>query len=77
VVVDGQLVETTPFARPIPLSAGVHHVTLRHPNAPDERRTLRVTAGERVVLDVTMQVKKPPKPEASSEPAPAPSASTP
>lgn len=77
VVVDGQHVETTPFARPIPLSAGVHHITLRHPNAPDERRTVRVAAGERVVLDVTMQVKKPPKPEASSEPTPAPSSSTP
>ncbi|HQK20616.1 MAG TPA: serine/threonine-protein kinase, partial [Polyangiaceae bacterium] len=76
VLVDGLQVETTPFARPIPLSAGLHHVTLRHPNAPDERRTVQINPGERVLLDVDMQVRKPPKPE-SSVPAPLPSASTP
>ena len=76
VIVDGAQVETTPFARPIPLSAGVHHITLRHPHAPDERRTVQIGAGERVVLDVTMQVQRPPKPDVSA-PVPAPSASTP
>jgi serine/threonine-protein kinase len=77
VVVDGQMVETTPFSRPIPLSPGIHHITLRHPHAPDERRTVRVAPGERVVLDVTMQVKRPLKPVVSAEPVPAPSSSTP
>jgi len=76
VVVDGQQVETTPFAKPIPLSAGVHHVTLRHPHAPDERRTVQIERDERVVLNVTMQVRRAPKP-AVSAPAPIPSASTP
>ena len=76
VIVDGQQVETTPFARQIPLSPGPHHVTLRHPHAPDERRTVQIETGERVVLDVTMQVRKPPKPEASVS-LPALSSSTP
>ena len=76
VIVDGQQVDTTPFARPIPLAPGLHHVTLRHPNAPDERRTVQLSPGERVVLDVTMQVRKPPKPDVSAPPPP-PTSSTP
>jgi serine/threonine-protein kinase len=76
VIVDGQHVDTTPFARPIPLAAGVHHVTLRHPNATDERRIVRLAPGERVVLDVTMAIRTNPKPDAPS-PHPAPSSSTP
>jgi serine/threonine-protein kinase len=76
VVVDGQLIETTPFAQPIPLSQGVHHVTLKHPNAPDERRVVRIASGERVVLDVTMQVRQPPKPPPSAT-EPPPSSSSP
>jgi serine/threonine-protein kinase len=74
--VDGQQVETTPFARPIPLAAGVHHVTLKHPDAPDERRVVRIAPGERVLLDITMQLRTRPKPPASS-PEPVPSSSTP
>ncbi len=76
VIVDGQPVETTPFARPIPLSAGVHHVTLRHPAAPDERRVVKIAPGEHVMLDVTMRVKTAPKPETSA-PVAAPTSSTP
>ncbi|MBI5535436.1 MAG: serine/threonine protein kinase [Deltaproteobacteria bacterium] len=76
VVIDGQQVETTPFAKPIPLAAGVHHVTLRHPNAPDERRVVRLAAGERVVLDVTMNVRTVSRPDASA-PLPPPSSPTP
>ena len=34
VIVDGQKVETTPFARGIPLRPGTHYVRLEHPNAP-------------------------------------------
>lgn len=73
VFVNGQFVDTTPFARAIPLSAGVHHVTLRHPAAPDERRTIKLSPGERLVLDVAMNVKKAPKPTASALPPPSPS----
>lgn len=68
--IDGERIETTPFARPIPLSAGVHHVTLRHPQAPDERRVIRLAPGESVLLDVTMRIKRDPKPETSAPPQP-------
>jgi serine/threonine-protein kinase len=77
VVVDGQFVETTPFARAIPLAPGTHHVTLKHPAAPDERRTVRLAPGERVVLDVTMRVKTSPTAEPGRSAAPEPSSSSP
>lgn len=56
VVVDGQRVDTTPFARAIPLGAGTHYVRLEHPNAPTERRTITLVPGETVLLDVKMRV---------------------
>jgi serine/threonine-protein kinase len=56
VIVDGQKVDTTPFARSIPLSAGTHYVRLEHPNAAPERRTVRLVPGETVLLDVKMNV---------------------
>jgi hypothetical protein len=70
VFVDGQQRETTPFARPIRLSPGTHYVRLEHPNAPPERRTLSVSAGEAALLEVDMKVSAP----ASSAPTPNPSA---
>jgi serine/threonine-protein kinase len=57
VTVDGEAVDTTPLARPLPLKAGIHHIRLEHPNAPPERRTVKLTAGETVLLDVKMQVR--------------------
>jgi len=57
VIVDGQHIDVTPFARPIPLGGGTHYVTLKHPKAIDERRVVKVTPGETVMLDVTMGVK--------------------
>ena len=57
VIVDGQRIDVTPFARPIPLGGGTHYVTLKHPKAPDERRVVKITPGETVMLDVTMGVK--------------------
>jgi len=57
VIVDGQHIDVTPFARPIPLGGGTHYVTLKHPKAPDERRVVKITPGETVMLDVTMGVK--------------------
>jgi PEGA domain-containing protein len=59
VIVDGQEVEITPFARPIPLSAGSHYVRLEHPNAPVERRTIELTPGETLLLDITLKVSAP------------------
>ena len=56
VSVDGQQVETTPFARPIPLSAGKHWITLTHPDAPPVEREITVARSETVTLDVTMAV---------------------
>jgi serine/threonine-protein kinase len=56
--VDGQRVETTPFAKPIPLRAGTHYVRLEHPNAPVERRTVELVPGETVLIDVKMKVDK-------------------
>jgi hypothetical protein len=68
VIVDGQEVEITPFARPIPLAPGSHYVRLEHPNAPVERRTIELTPGETLLLDVTLKVTSS-KPSGSSEPA--------
>jgi hypothetical protein len=56
VSVDGERVETTPFAHPIPLEAGVHYVRLEHPDAPTERRTIELVPGETILLDVKMNV---------------------
>jgi eukaryotic-like serine/threonine-protein kinase len=57
VIVDGQKVETTPFAHPVPLSAGVHYVTLKHPKARnEERRVIKIIAGQTLLLDVAMGV---------------------
>lgn len=56
VIVDGQHVDTTPFARPIPITAGTHFVRFEHPNAPAERRTVKLSAGETVLLTVTLKV---------------------
>jgi len=54
--VDGQQVETTPFARAIPLAPGKHWITLVHPEAPPVEREITVATGEVVTLDVTMSV---------------------
>lgn len=59
VIIDGEQVDTTPFARPIPLPAGTHYVRLEHPAAPTERRTVTLSAGETVLVDVKMDVSRP------------------
>jgi eukaryotic-like serine/threonine-protein kinase len=56
VYVDGELVDVTPIGRPIPVLPGRHFVTFRHPSAPDEQRTIKITAGQSVFLDVTLRV---------------------
>ncbi|MSP24391.1 MAG: hypothetical protein EXR75_04350 [Myxococcales bacterium] len=57
--VDGKHLETTPFARPIAITPGRHRVTFRHPNAPDELRTIEAVGGQTLVLDVEMSVVQP------------------
>lgn len=54
VVVDGQRVATTPFAAPIPLRPGVHYVRFEHPKAQTEQRTIEVSAGQHIALEVAM-----------------------
>jgi serine/threonine-protein kinase len=54
VSVDGERVETTPFARPIPLPPGKHWILLTHPEAPPLEREITVAPGETVTLEVTM-----------------------
>ena len=54
--VDGQPVDVTPFARAIPLPPGRHYVTLVHPGAPVEKRTIDVVTGETRTIDVVMNV---------------------
>jgi hypothetical protein len=69
VIINGQQVDTTPFARSIPLPAGLHYVRLEHPQATTERRTVKLAPGETVLLDVTMKLTgpvpsaEPPKPK--------------
>jgi serine/threonine-protein kinase len=54
--VDGQRVDVTPFARAVPLPAGIHYVTLVHPNTPSEKRTVTIVSGETLTIDVVMNI---------------------
>ena len=54
--VDGQRVDVTPFARPIALPEGTHYVTLVHPSAPIEKRTVAIVGGETRTIDAVMKV---------------------
>ncbi len=54
--IDGQLVDVTPFARPIALPEGIHYVTLVHPSAPIEKRTVTIVRGETRTIDAVMTV---------------------
>ncbi len=56
VTIDGELCDTTPISRSIPLAAGTHYVHLEHPQAPPERRTVNIANGETVLLDVKMKL---------------------
>lgn len=58
VFVDGDRLETTPFATPLRLAAGEHFVRLEHPNAAPEQRRVELAPGQRVVLAVTMQLER-------------------
>lgn len=54
--VDGQLVEVTPFAKPVPVSAGLHYVTLKHPAAISVERKIEPKKGETITLDISFDV---------------------
>ena len=54
--VDGQRIDVTPFARSIPLQEGTHYVTLIHPSAPVEKRTVAIVHGETLTIDAAMKV---------------------
>jgi hypothetical protein len=69
VFVDGEKFETTPFATPLQLGAGVHHVRLEHPSAQPERREIELRPGERIVLEVSMKIEQV-LPDAGVEPLP-------
>ena len=56
VTIDGEIYDTTPIARSIPLAAGTHYVHLEHPQALAERRTVNIANGETVLLDVKMKI---------------------
>lgn len=58
VFVDGERVATTPFAHPIALSAGVHHVRFEHPAARPEERRIELAAGQSLLLDVEMHLEQ-------------------
>ncbi len=59
VFVDGDKIDTTPIGRPIPMRAGRHWVTFKHPTAPDEQRSVKIVAGQTALLDVAMRVARP------------------
>jgi eukaryotic-like serine/threonine-protein kinase len=53
--VDGQLVETTPFLKPVALAEGPHFVTLKHPAAAEDRREILIRSGETMMLEVRFE----------------------
>jgi serine/threonine-protein kinase len=57
--IDGKLVDVTPIGLPIVLSPGSHEVVFKHPNAPDERRTIEISEGQTLMLDVEMRLQLP------------------
>jgi serine/threonine-protein kinase len=54
--IDGQRVDVTPIAHATPLVPGTHFVSLVHPNAPVEKRSVVIVQGETKTLDVAMAV---------------------
>jgi hypothetical protein len=56
VVIDGRVVGTTPLDK-IPLPAGRHQLSLRHPSYQPIEREIAIVAGqtERLLLDLTVE----------------------
>lgn len=59
VFVDGQHVETTPFANPIPLRPGVHYLRFEHPNSAPVPRRIELLPGQNLLLEVDMPMPQP------------------
>ncbi len=57
--IDGQPIDVTPIGRPLEVTPGRHVVQFRHPHAPTQTRTVELIAGQTVLLDVNMAVKRP------------------
>ncbi|MBX3246486.1 MAG: serine/threonine protein kinase [Myxococcales bacterium] len=53
--IDGQRVETTPLARPIPLSPGRHYVRLVNPYFQETQREVRIRMGETELLEAELE----------------------
>jgi serine/threonine-protein kinase len=70
VSIDGRYVDTTPFAKSIPLSAGTHYVKLVHPDAEPETRVVVLAPGEAARLEVELRMKAPLNAQAPSTPSP-------
>jgi serine/threonine-protein kinase len=66
--IDGQRAEVTPFARAIPLPEGTHYVTLVHPHAMTEKRTIAIARGETRTIDVVMAVSQAFRDDAGADP---------
>jgi serine/threonine-protein kinase len=77
VFVDGAQVDTTPFAAPLELEAGTHHIILRNEFFAEVSRDLDVAEGTtdtavRLRIDLADQKALPPSAKASPAPRPAP-----
>ncbi len=57
--IDGDIVATTPVGHPIEVTPGHHVVVFRHPNAEYVERQIEISAGQTILLDVTMPVVRP------------------
>uniref|UniRef100_A0A7V0Z534 non-specific serine/threonine protein kinase n=1 Tax=candidate division WOR-3 bacterium TaxID=2052148 RepID=A0A7V0Z534_UNCW3 len=56
IYIDGQYVETTPIARSLPVSSGVHSVRLENPNYKVWQRNLRFNPGDTLNLNVRLEL---------------------
>lgn len=57
--IDGKLVDVTPIGFAIEVPPGPHVVVFKHPNAPDETRSIEIIAGQTILLDVEMRIERP------------------
>jgi serine/threonine protein kinase len=57
VFVDGRHVETTPFARAIPLRPGKHYLKLTHPQAESQTRVVTLSPGEEAHVEIAMRLR--------------------
>jgi len=56
IYIDGKYVETTPIARSLPVSSGVHNVRLENPNYKIWQKNLRFNPGDTLNLNVRLEL---------------------